>query len=522
MAIPSKEYWAERTLQREQEAYLRGAAASAKMFREYEQAAREIQKAISSFYAKYAGKYGLSYEDAVRLLTRSEFRDWKGTLADYMERIAQEPDPRVKALLTALLDALSANSQISRLESLQGQISLILGDLYDRGVQQMKDEFGETFVQSYYKKSFDIQSRIGFFNEIAKIDAGIIEDAVTYPWSGANFSERLWKNTNALIFGSREILTQGLIQGKSVPAMAKELSSLMGKSYKAGERLVRTETNNFHNQAELRAMKEHRVEWYEYLAGLGERTCEVCGALDGQHFKVEDAVAGTNYPPMHPNCRCMVVEWDPEEEGDWAASGLEMPKTTSYKEWYNEQVARNGQGSVEIERKKVYNASADWEQYDAYLDRLGADAPADFDAFQTLKYQKPDEWKELKSFYSYKGRVPEATKDDFKVYSAVKATGIYGTVRVPPAPVDVSSLTFDAAHVALKHDATEAEAKSYIETALFSIRRKHQSGMTFTNYYSGAGASYVYDDGKLIRTAFRRTQFDQKTERAVKEAENAI
>jgi SPP1 gp7 family putative phage head morphogenesis protein len=522
MAIPSKEYWAERAIQREQESAAYGARATAKLFREYERAAKQIQKEISSFYAKYGNKYGLSYEDAVRLLTRSEFRDWRGTLADYMEQIAQAQDATTKALLTAQLDALSANSQISRLEALQGQISLILGDLYDRGVQQMKDEFGDTFVQSYYKKSFDIQSRAGFFNEIAKIDAGIIEDAVTYPWSGANFSERLWKNTNALIFGSREILTQGLIQGKSVPTMAKSLSSFMGQSYKAAERLIRTETNNFHNQGELRAYQAHGVLWYEYMAGLDERTCEVCGGLDGQHFKVDDAVAGTNYPPMHPNCRCTTVEWDPEDEADWAASGLEMPKTTSYKEWYDEQVARNGQGSVEIERKKAYNITADKEQYSNYIDRLGDDAPSTFEEFQTMKYQDPDEWKELKSFYSYKGRVAEATKNDFKVYTAVKATGIYGTVRVPPAPVDVSSLAFDAAHVALKHDATESESRSYIETALFSLKRKHQSGKTFTNYYSSDGASYVYDDGKLIRTAFKRTQFDKKTERAVKEAENAI
>lgn len=93
-----------------------------------------------------------------------------------------------------------------------------------------------------------------------------------------------------------------------------------------------------------------------------------------------------------------------------------MPKSTTYQEWYDRQVARNGQGSVEIERKKLYNKKADLEQYDSYVDRLGADAPDSFTAFQVMKYSQPEAWAETKSFYSYKGRVPEATKADFGVY----------------------------------------------------------------------------------------------------------
>lgn len=68
-----------------------------------------------------------------------------------MDYIATIQDPKVKALLTAQLDALSANSSISRLEALQGQIDLILNDLFDKGVAQMKNQFGDDFVEGYYK-----------------------------------------------------------------------------------------------------------------------------------------------------------------------------------------------------------------------------------------------------------------------------------------------------------------------------------------------------------------------------------
>lgn len=517
----NKEYWAARALQREKEAYLRGAGLSAKLFQEYETAAKAIRREIDGFYSKYAGKYGLTYDQAVRLLNRKEFQEWKASLDAYVDRIAQTTDAHARALLTAQLDALSANSSISRLEALQGQIDLILNDLFDKGVAQMKEEFGEMFVEGYYKKCYDIQSRAGFFNEIAKIDLSTIEQVVSYPWSGAMFSDRLWQNKQALIFNTREIITQGIIQGKGVGTMSSALSAKMGQSYKNAERLIRTETTHIHSEADRTAYNEAGVEEYEYMATLDARTCETCGALDGKIFKVKDAKPGVNYPPMHPNDRCTTIEHDPDDALDWYNSGEPMPKSTTYQEWYDRQVARNGQGSVEIERQKVYNRKTDSEQFDAYVERLGKDAPSDVDAFQSLKYGQPEAWSELKGLYSYKGRVPEASKTDFELYKKIKATGIYGTVRVPPATIDASSLTFDAVHVLEHgHSATEAEAKSFIENAVFSLKRKHWTGAVFTNYYSPEGAAYVLNAENEIRTAFKRDQFKGRVKDAMEVIEN--
>ena len=112
----SKEYWRRRALVLEEESYIRGARLSAKMFEEYQKAARAIRKEVNDFYNRYASKHGLTYEEAVRLLNKREFQEWKASLADYVSRIAQEPDPRIKALLTAQLDALSYSSSITRLK----------------------------------------------------------------------------------------------------------------------------------------------------------------------------------------------------------------------------------------------------------------------------------------------------------------------------------------------------------------------------------------------------------------------
>lgn len=517
-----KEYWIARAIQRENEAYLRGVALTAKMFQEYDAAAKAIRKEIGDFYAKYAGKYGLTYEQAVRLLTRKEFQEWKATLAEYVARIASEPDPRVKALLTAQLDALSTNSRISRLDALLGQIDMKLNDLFDQGVAEMKAEFGDAFQEGYYKKIYDIQSRAGFINEFAKLDETVIQEVLSYPWSGAMFSDRLWRNKQALLFHVRETITQGVLQGKSVPELSKALSARMGQSYKAAERLIRTETAHFHSEADKAAYAAAGVDEYEYVATLDARTCETCAALDGKHFKVKDAQAGVNYPPMHPNDRCTTVEYDPDDALDWYNSGKRMPENMTYEEWYDQQVAQHGPGYVETERKKAYNMKADAAQFAQYSDRLGADAPDSLDAFQELKYSSPDAWSDLKSFYSYKGRVPESTRPDFDAYKRIRATGIYGTVRVPPAPIDVDALTLDLAHVAARgHGVTLDEAKAFIQKSGFSLKRKHWTGEVYMNYYSAEGAAYVRVSDGVIRTAFKEAEFDEKVKMAVEAMEGS-
>lgn len=333
----NKEYWMGRALTREQEAYLRGTLLNKRMFNEYQKAADKLKKSIQSFYGKYATEHGVTYEKAMRKLTAREAREWKATLGEYVTDISAAADPKVKADLIAQLDALSANSQISRLEALLADAQAQMDVMYERCREELTSGFGEIYTESYYHKHYDIQSRVGWVSEVAKLTPSMIQDAVSYPWSGAMFSDRLWQNKNALVFNIREIITQSLIQGKNLPETSKALSNKMGQSYKVAERLVRTETSHLHNRADLAAYSAAGVTEYEYMATMDARTCEVCGALDGKHFPIKDATPGVNFPPMHPNDRCTTVEYDLEDAADWAASGEKMPESMTYEEWKDKQ-----------------------------------------------------------------------------------------------------------------------------------------------------------------------------------------
>lgn len=333
----NKDYWAARALQREAEAYARGAELSARLYDAYQTALRDLRRQINDFYMRYARENRLTYAEAVKALNRAEAREWKATLGEWVERINAETDQEIKARLKAELDALSYRSRMDRLEALCGQMEMTLDELYVRCMRETSEGCGEAYLESYYKKSFDIQQRAGRIWEVAGIDSGMAEDVLSYPWSGANFSDRLWRNKAALLFNLRQDLTQGLIKGTGIAPLSKSLSEQMAQSYKAAERVVRTELNHFHNEADRAAYQAAGIEWYEFMATLDSRTCAVCGALDGKRFKVSEAQTGVNYPPMHPNDRCTTVEYDPEEAEDWAAAGEKMPERMTYEEWAGRQ-----------------------------------------------------------------------------------------------------------------------------------------------------------------------------------------
>ncbi len=162
-------------------------------------------------------------------------------------------------------------------------------------------------------------------------------------------------------------------------------------------------------------------------------------------------------------------------------------------------------GTVDMERKKAYNESADREQWKNYRNRLGNDIPSSFKDFQTLKYEDAESYKNLVDLYRYKGRVPEATKLDYELYKRVKATGIVGTIRIPPYPIDADALEFKDEH-GKRHGCSIEDARSYIKNAKCSVRRKQWDGF-HTNYYSFEGTTCVKDDIHAINTAYPEEEY---------------
>jgi len=126
---------------------------------------------------------------------------------------------------------------------------------------------------------------------------------LSYPWSGDNFSSRIWDNTEKLITTVRQTLTRGFVTGDSFHVMASDLDNVMGRGLANADRLIRTEGMFFINQSQLDQYREWGFERVRYLAIDDNRTCDDCAVFDRQVFEV-----GSEEPlPLHPNCRCTYI-----------------------------------------------------------------------------------------------------------------------------------------------------------------------------------------------------------------------
>lgn len=299
----------------------------------YRDTAANIRREINDFYNRFATENGMDYADAVKFLNREEALEWRTSVEGYIEEIRREKDPAVRERLMQEYDARAYGSRITRLESLNGSIDTELSRLYARANEQFRQLLGENYTDGYYQAIYDIQSRYGYSSAFATVNSKVVENALTYPWSGANFSDRLWKHKFELLNQLRETLTTGLIRGESVQDMSKRLAERMNVSRSNALRLIRTESSHIHNTAELDAYKACGFEEYEYMASFGERTCDVCGGLDGRRFKLGDKQFGVNFPPLHPNCRCTTVAVDQDDDLEDVKSG-----ELDYEQWYQKYV----------------------------------------------------------------------------------------------------------------------------------------------------------------------------------------
>ena len=103
-------------------------------------------------------------------------------------------------------------------------------------------------------------------------------------------------------------------------------------------RLVHTEHSYFMGEATNLAYQELNVEKYQYSSALDSRTCESCGAMDGEIIDMKDRVVGYNASPLHPNCRCCELPYVEDNYStrfarDSKGKRIEVSSSMTYNEW---------------------------------------------------------------------------------------------------------------------------------------------------------------------------------------------
>ena len=303
MTQKNRDYWEERQVKREAKAF----TTIQDVEKEYQialsKAKQDIIKEISRITTTYMNDNILNYNEALKHLKGDDYKVWKKDLHDYMKEYNKllKNAPLQAQKLYLEIETLSAKSRISRLDSLKSQIDMELTKLIFRvendSINALTSVYRDTFIE--------VTKDLGI-NPVVSRDK--IKTVLDKPWSGANFSQRLWSNTDKLTETVKQEIVNGMIQGINLKTMTKRVSEKFETAKKNDvERLLRTEVNYVLNQATLDGYKEAGIEKYEFSATLDSRTSQICSELHGNIFEIKNIAVGLNYPPMHPRCRSTTI-----------------------------------------------------------------------------------------------------------------------------------------------------------------------------------------------------------------------
>ena len=302
----SREYWKKRARENENKVYKKAGDLKKDLDEHYVKARREIQKSINDLVARYMDKTELSYVEAMKNLTSSEFKEWKMTLEEYekeIDRLFKAGEEELANKLRIELETLAMKSRITRLDSLKTQIDIELNRKASRDYDVVKKGISDVYRDFYTINTTDF----GLTGVNTVLPDKVLRRLINQPWSGANFSERIWGNAETLGKVLKQEIIQSFIQGISVKDLSDRIEKRFITDRKNTERLVRTELNYALNETTKLSYEEAEIEEYEYLAEIDGRTSDICRELNGQKFKMKEAKVGVNYPPMHPYCRSTTV-----------------------------------------------------------------------------------------------------------------------------------------------------------------------------------------------------------------------
>lgn len=364
----------------------------------YQKSTGYLSAELDKIFERYKRKHHLTDAEAYRLLNSLHNK----TSIEELKEALRTGDG-IESDILAELESPAYRARLERLEQLQNQLDATMQNVYRQEKKINTSHYVDLANEAYYKSIFDIQQRTGLGFSFSTIDPAVINKVINSKWSGANYSTRIWNNTQVLAQDLKEELLVNLVTGRT----DREAAEIIGNKFQQGasnaRRLVRTESCNLANQMEMQSYKECGIEKYRYVATLDLKTSEVCRKLDGKTFPVSEQQPGVNCPPMHPWCRSTTIcEIDGVDLASMKRRARDpvtgktntVPADMTYQQWYDKNVKGNSES--EANEKMIQNRSSDKRQYEKYKEKLGNKAPETFDKFQKLKYNDINGYNDLK------------------------------------------------------------------------------------------------------------------------------
>lgn len=380
----------------------------------YSKAAVYTAKQIEGIFNRFASKHHLTRDEAINLLSEADSKDFEKLLEAYKNKTGAQ-----KREVLAELEAPAYKNRMKRLDDIDKSINRLINAVASKERDAIDKTMRKVYESSYHHAVYEAARMSGLDLQTGPIDEGALETILKKKWSGQNYSERVWNNTQKVADAIKEELMIGALTGKTEKEMTDSINEQFLSGRNKARRLVRTESSYIHNEAHFQAYKDYGIEEYRFVATLDLRTSQICRERDGSVYRVNDKKIGVNAPPMHPWCRSTtIMNLDDETMHNLerfardpvTGERMKVPADETYKEWYQRMVEKHGAEAINTAGKSTKNYSSDKVQYQNYINVLGNKfVPDTLEEFQKIKYGNEKQWNDLK----YKFRTVNRYKTDY-------------------------------------------------------------------------------------------------------------
>ncbi len=299
-------YWQRRQRRSDERMAKREKAMEGRVRRIYERQLRDLEREIADYYERYGVDGVLRYRDMLQTMDEADRR----LLIENCEEFArQHPE------LADMVEIRKSIYKLDRLEGLRVSVRYHLA----QATAEATDGLDAHFAQDAADAMNAVAETMGYGSSFYSVDSEAVRQFVGTAWSdGKSYSDSIWDDARKVASYVERDLAKALVRGESYQRLCREMQRRFeGQSVSNIMRVIQTEGTYVARQAQGAEMRREGFEEY-YIDPLGDkRTCEECRSLGRQShetpFRFDEMEVGTNYPPIHPRCRCEVnpaVDWD--------------------------------------------------------------------------------------------------------------------------------------------------------------------------------------------------------------------
>lgn len=253
---------------------------------------------IDKFYQDFGDTYGVSEEQAKKLVSQFDVDAFKERARKYVETKDTSHTANYDMRLY------DTKQRVSRLKLLLNEINLDIAEGYQKTSLVMND-----ILTTGQMKEMERQANLFKLpkNQVKTATEALLRETYT----GAKFSS-YWGKDLTNLYDILDVAIKGVVFNGQHPFKLKsQINKEFNTKDKWSKRLLITEATRIQSMVQIAAMKEAGFEYFRFIAE--KSACDECGSYNNKVYSLAKWEQLVMIPPVHPHCRCSLVPATKEE-----------------------------------------------------------------------------------------------------------------------------------------------------------------------------------------------------------------